>query len=339
MTMNGIDISKWQKGIDLSKVKCDFVIAKATEGATYQDPTFETHVQQAMKMGKCVGFYHFARPETNEAAREAMNFYKTVKSYITRGILVLDWESSGKANIAWAKKWLDEVYRLTGVRPMVYMSQSVANTYDWSEIAKDHGLWVAKYRDYEIDKNYDMSRAGTAPSATHWKTIAMWQWTSSGRLDGYNGNLDLDIFYGDKEAWMKYAKASTTSSAPSSQTKPTGSTSNTTTPQNSTTAQNTAPKKPTIEQAAKNVIAGQYGNGAARIAALKRLGFTDAQIKSIQKRVNTMLKATQSKTYVVKKGDTLSSIAKKNGTTYQKLAEKNGIKSPYTIYPGQKIKI
>ena len=30
--MNGIDISHWQKGIDLSKIKADFVIAKATEG-------------------------------------------------------------------------------------------------------------------------------------------------------------------------------------------------------------------------------------------------------------------------------------------------------------------
>lgn len=30
MVMNGIDISKWQSGIDLSAVKADFVIVKAT---------------------------------------------------------------------------------------------------------------------------------------------------------------------------------------------------------------------------------------------------------------------------------------------------------------------
>ena len=34
MSMNGIDISSWQTGIDLSKVPCDFVIIKATEGVT-----------------------------------------------------------------------------------------------------------------------------------------------------------------------------------------------------------------------------------------------------------------------------------------------------------------
>ena len=36
MALNGIDISNWQKGIDLSKVPCDFVICKATEGTGYE---------------------------------------------------------------------------------------------------------------------------------------------------------------------------------------------------------------------------------------------------------------------------------------------------------------
>lgn len=38
MSMNGIDISSWQSGIDLAKVPCDFVIIKATEGLTYVNP-------------------------------------------------------------------------------------------------------------------------------------------------------------------------------------------------------------------------------------------------------------------------------------------------------------
>ena len=31
MTMNGIDVSNWQAGLNISDVACDFVIAKATE--------------------------------------------------------------------------------------------------------------------------------------------------------------------------------------------------------------------------------------------------------------------------------------------------------------------
>lgn len=338
MTMNGIDISHYQKGMDLSKVKFDFVIAKATEGNNYVDPTFQGFMDRGLKMKKCLGCYHFARPEKNSAAAEAMHFYKTVKSYITKAILVLDWESSGKSNIAWAKKWLDEVYRLTGVKPMIYMSASVANTYDWSSVAKaGYGLWVAKYRDYNIDRNYDMTSAGSKPTSKYWSTIAMWQWTSSGRLDGYSGNLDCDIFYGDNTAWNKYARATTTAPATPSDEKTSQTTGNTSTTQKPATSKSTA-SKPSITQAAQNVIAGKYGNGAARISALKKLGFSTAEIEQIQKKVNSLLQP-KAVTYTVKKGDTLSTIAAKHGTTYQKLAQKNGIKSPYTIYPGQKLKI
>lgn len=37
-----------------------------------------------------------------------------------------------------------------------------------------------------------------------WEAMALWQWTSVGRLNGHNGNLDCSIFYGDSETWDKY---------------------------------------------------------------------------------------------------------------------------------------
>lgn len=320
-TMNGIDISAYQAQLDLRKVKSDFVIVKATEGLTYKDSCFDRFIKTALKLGKCVGFYHFARPERNDAIKEAHAFYAKIKPYIGKGIPFLDWESSGKSNVAWAKKWLDEIHRMTGVKPLIYMSESVANRYDWSAVVKaGYGLWVAKYRDYEKDRNYDMSRAGNKPSVKHWKTYAMWQWTSSGRLDGYGGNLDCDIFYGDKDAWNKYAGVKHAEAS---------------------TGTNTS-KKPTIEQAAKDVLAGKYGNGDARIKALTAAGFTAAERKKIQDLVNKSLKGSTEKTpktYTVKKGDTLSAIAKKNGTTATALAKKNKIKDPNRIYPGQVIKL
>lgn len=325
-TMNGIDISHWQSGIDLSKIKADFIIVKATEGVDYIDKSCAGWFEKARKLGKCVGFYHFARPERNKAIDEAQFFYRQTKGFYGLGIPVLDWESSGKYKIAWAKEWLDEIHRLTGVKPMIYMSESVANGYDWSSVAEGgYGLWVAKYRDYEIDRNYDMSRAGSKPSVRYWKTYAMWQWTSSGRLDGYKGNLDCDIFYGDKDAWNKYARIKLEQ------------------PSSNTTAQTSkAPTKPTIEKAVANVIAGKYGNGEERTKALKRLGFTEKERKKIQELVNKKLENSTKKspkTYTVKKGDTLSAIAKKYGTTATALAKKNKIKDPNRIYPGQTIKL
>lgn len=209
--LKGIDISHWQKGIDLSKIKCDFVIAKATEGVNFLDPCFHLFIKQAESLGKCLGFYHFARPEKYDARAEAQFFYRNTMQYFGRGIPVLDWESSGKANVAWAKEWLDEVYALSGVKAMIYMSEAVVKQYNWSKVANaDYGLWVAKYRDMNIDRNYDMSNAGKEPQVKYWKFYAMWQWTSRGRLNGYNADLDLDAFYGDRVTWSKYAGESKT---------------------------------------------------------------------------------------------------------------------------------
>ena len=93
MSMNGIDISKWQKGLKLSNIKCDFVIIKATEGATYKDPQFDDFVRQAQALGKPMGFYHFSRPDNgNTPQAEARNFYNAIKPYVRQGILCLDWE-------------------------------------------------------------------------------------------------------------------------------------------------------------------------------------------------------------------------------------------------------
>lgn len=207
--MNGIDISVYQKNIDLSLVACDFVIVKATEGKTYQDPCFFNHIEKAKSLGKLLGFYHFARPENNNPHEEVTNFLNSVKNYVGRGIPVLDWESSAKYNVQWAKAFLDDFHSITGVRPMIYMSESVVNTYDWSSVAELYPLWVARYRDHEPDYNYDMSKAGRAPEVKWWESYVMWQWTSSGRLDGYGANLDCNKFYGDAELWRKLSKEST----------------------------------------------------------------------------------------------------------------------------------
>lgn len=222
-TMKGIDISKWEEDINLTKVKFEFLILKATEGVTIKDRCFKGWAEKIRTLGKPWGFYHFARPENNSAIDEAHEFYKTTKKYIGKGIPILDWESKGKSNVAWAKKWLDEIYRLTGVKPMIYMSESTANDYNWSSVAKaGYKLWVAKYRDYQIDRNYDMSNAGSKPKVKHWNSYVMWQWTDRGRLDGYKGNLDCNVFYGDRSAWDKLAAIKKpTTKTPATSTKKT----------------------------------------------------------------------------------------------------------------------
>lgn len=209
--MNGIDISNWQKDIDAGAVPGDFVICKATEGTSYVSPSCDRQYQAAKRAGKLLGVYHFATGAG--AAAEADWFVKNIKGYIGEAILVLDWEANAlKKGVSYALEFLRQVHSKTGVWPLIYMSQSVVNQYDWSEVAKLCGLWVAQYPSVNTVngyQNWDFTK-----TIKHWKTVAIWQYASTGKLQGYAANLDLNKAYMTREAWMRYA-GSTTASAPS----------------------------------------------------------------------------------------------------------------------------
>ena len=207
-TLNGIDISSWQTGIDPSAVPADFVIVKATEAMNYVNSDCDRALQQAMRAGKLLGVYHFARP--GDARAQADFFIAKCKGYIGRGVLVLDWEANAlPLGPTWAKVWLDRVYQVTGIRPLIYMSASVTGQYDWTAVVKaNYGLWVSAYPlGYQRIDGY---RVPSGPKGVkHWPIVAIWQYTSSGRLSGWGGNLDLNVFHGDRAAWAKYAGGAT----------------------------------------------------------------------------------------------------------------------------------
>ena len=307
--LKGIDISHWQEGIDLGAIDVDFVICKATEGNGYTDVMCDTFYQKAKSLGKKLGVYHFARPDLgNSGEEEADWFIKETLGYHKEAMLVLDWESGDLTNVAWAKAWLDRVYSKTGVKPVIYMSASVMHGADWSSVVNaDYGLWVANYG----------TNNGTAQESVfdryplkYWSFYALWQYTSKGRLNGYNGNLDLNYFSGDGNAWDKYAGGSPSSSKPS----------------------NPVETKST-DDLAREVIAGKYGNGEDRKNAL------GSRYDEVQARVNEILGINQVEYYIVQSGDNLTKIANRYGTTVNQLVAWNNIANANLIYPGQKLRV
>lgn len=56
----------------------------------------------------------------------------------------------------------------------------------------------------------------------------------------------------------------------------------------------TTTSKPLISETAKAVVSGEYGNGQNRIDKLKSLGYSDAEIKEIQAKVNELVKPSSS---------------------------------------------
>ena len=93
MALNGIDISNWQAGIDLSAVPCDFVISKATEGCWYVSGDCARQVEQALSLGKCVGVYHYANG--GNAVSEADYFVNNCANWVGKVVWCLDWEAQG----------------------------------------------------------------------------------------------------------------------------------------------------------------------------------------------------------------------------------------------------
>lgn len=198
--LKGVDVSKWQSvGAGDGY---DFVICKATEGCGYTDKTCDKHYQRAKKNGQLRGVYHFARPDLgNSAVAEADWFLNETKGYQKDAILILDWEPSGQlGNVTWAKAWCDRVYEKTGVHPVIYMSASVVNGYDWSSVAKDCGLWIAGYpAKYNVANPPTPNVSDMPYKIGKWAFWIIWQYTSSA------GTLDKDISNLNKDQWAKYA--------------------------------------------------------------------------------------------------------------------------------------
>lgn len=324
MTMNGIDVASYQTGLDPARVPCDFLIVKATEGTGYVNPDCDRMWQAAKKAGKLLGHYHYC---TGVGARaEAEYFYAHTKGYTGQSVPCIDWESGGNGawgNMGYLKELVKRYIELTGVRPIIYVQASEYAPV--SQVARELncGLWIAQYASMEA----------TGYQAHPWNEgsygCAIRQYSSTGRLPGWGGNLDLNLAYMNREQWAKYASPSGSKPAP-------------------------APSKPVVKPApAVKPAAGikytvRAGDTVSGIAAAYGVptsaisGFRSGNPNLIYPgEVLTIGGASKpaGRTYTVRSGDTLSGIASRYGTSWQALAQKNGLANPNIIFPGQVLRI
>lgn len=212
-----IDTSYWKKDIINTSVDIDAVYTKATEGNYYVDDSCDPIVEWAKARGKKWGVYHFGTNRITDAVTEANFFVDNCSGYVGKGMLIFDneayrWSNGTVAHdpydVGWALNWCNHVFARTGVRPLIYMSLAVILGADWSPVINaGYGLICAAYPDnntpvpnFQFDSNRDPN--------PHWDGVvndAMWQFTSTGQLDGYGGNLDCNFAYMDGKAWDAYA--------------------------------------------------------------------------------------------------------------------------------------
>lgn len=350
MSVKFIDISNWQRGIDVMSVVRNggltAVIVKATEGTGYVDPSCDGFVSTLRANGVRFGFYHFAG--NGDAVAEADFFRRNTTGYEKAGIPVLDWE--GNQDVAWVNRFVERYHALTGVWPWVYGN---AWRFNQGTVNTSCGRWIAGYPANGItDINYGLNN--DMPYGVNNGLVCAWQFSSSVRIAGYGGNLDGDVFYGDAAAWDKYAggaPSSGGSAQPSEPSEPSGSTLDLAVGVMQGRYGNGDARKSALgsrydevqglinhvssasaQTLADEVWQGKYGNGDTRKAVLgSRYGEVMAIVNGGSSSGKTV--------YTVKSGDTLSGIAAMYGTTYQALASYNGIANPNLIYAGQQIVI
>ena len=197
----GIDVSKYQSGLDWNKIKksgVSFVIIRigyrgyGAEGKLVKDPMFEEHFTNARNAGLKVGVYFFTQAVNEAEAQEeaegcnwALNgrmldypiFYDTEASTAPGGTGRADGlgvEDRTKCAIAFCER-----VKELGYKPGVYASTTwYRKRVDYNTLRSRYTIWNAHY--------------GVSSSPIG---CDLWQGTEKARINGYSGELDANISY------------------------------------------------------------------------------------------------------------------------------------------------
>lgn len=187
----GIDVSKWQGDIDFGKLKdagVEFVIIRVgssngINGENFVDSKFLQNIQNANVVGIPVGIYFYSYANSyDRAVSDAKWIINEIKDYKVDLPIAFDWENwssfndfdvsfFGLTNIA--KGFMDTI-KDAGYDAMLYSSKTYLENI-W--LPTKYSTWLAHYtKNTNYTGDYDF-----------------WQMCSNGRVDGINGDVDIDI--------------------------------------------------------------------------------------------------------------------------------------------------
>ena len=205
MGLNFIDISSWQAGLNIDTLfelnPLDGIIVKATEGQTYVNPYCDKWIQRAIALDKPWGFYHFLNG--GNGIREAEYFVRNCENYFGDGLPAVDYEDAAQHYGAkYVYDFCTTVYQLTGAQCLIYTNRSgLAQDVAGFRPLADSGypLWLADPSS-QTGTNFGSDKH-IYGSYAPWEKVTIHQFSWSGRLNGWQNNLDLDIYYGDRQDW------------------------------------------------------------------------------------------------------------------------------------------
>ena len=186
-----VDISEFQQGINFNKMKNDgikAVIIRAGYGreSSQKDSMFESHYRNAKAAGLKIGVYWYSYADSvGDAEKEAKACLECINNKSLDMPIYYDLEDNsqtklGKAKLTEIAERFCETIKKSNYRAGVYANLNWFNNYlDYDKLKKKYSIWLAQYNDKaEIDCD-------------------IWQNSSSGRVNGYNGRLDTNVIYNE----------------------------------------------------------------------------------------------------------------------------------------------
>lgn len=190
--VHGVDVSNWQGTIDFDAVKragIKFVIAKATEGIGYNDPTYTRNRRECERLGITFGAYHWLKPKQPWNAQVA-KFIQATGAAAGCAFVMLDAEEEGITDEQ-VVNWAETVHDQTGKPVVIY-----CGTWTDPRVRSDRWLkfapCLAAYSaGYAVDPDPSTMKLPVPPKP--WGFWTMWQYTSSGVVPGIAGHCDRDV--------------------------------------------------------------------------------------------------------------------------------------------------
>jgi lysozyme len=207
----GVDVSSYQGSIAWGSVYADgvrFAFAKATESTGYTDAYFSGNMSNGKANGLQMGAYHFAHPESTCPSAQVNHFWAVAGGKITADgksvypmvdCEVFNGVTCGEGTYTtWYNDFSTDLKSHTSLflHPVIYTSACLA-----CHLSSGITLsaWIA---DYNGENLYTGNPWTTCCSCNVWgggcgaNTWTYWQVSSTGRISGISGNVDLDAYNG-----------------------------------------------------------------------------------------------------------------------------------------------
>lgn len=198
-----MDVSRWQGSIDWDKVKAsgkvDGVMLKTVstnrklsnrKDGLYIDPTFERNYSECKRLGIPVGVYYYTYATDKQMAEAELALLKTALTGKTFELPIsVDVEDNKIKKVSTQELTDLATYALGtierwGFYALLYVGLCFAQTelYMGGAALKKYDVWLAAYRN--------------AKPTPGW-SFGMWQYTSTTRVPGVSGNVDMSHAYKD----------------------------------------------------------------------------------------------------------------------------------------------